>query len=87
MRPPMSQLFFCHFKHEIRGESVRISSNLLFQPFRLDAVKIGQVAVQHNLDPAQGMNAMGNLRDCNQLIHRYEILLRAGAVDKSHFQN
>ena len=63
------RLFGSEAKHEIRGESIDVSSDLLIQDPGFDSIKLNQVTIQHHLVAA---NQIDPLLDG---LHRNDLLI------------
>jgi hypothetical protein len=52
-----SELFPSQLKHEVARESILIALHRLHEGSSFDAVKLGEIAAQHDLLPTQNENA------------------------------
>ena len=59
-------LLICQLEHEIGREPSEVSHHLFIEPFSRDAVKRGEVCIEHHTLAAQDNDAAGNRLDRDQ---------------------
>jgi len=62
-------LFFGEFKHEIRWETINVSSHSPLQLACLHAIQFSQIAIQNNLVFTDTMNFSGYCLDGYNFVH------------------